>query len=100
MAKLADTAGRAEAIVVAITSLTIGFIINATSQNLGTFAAGTIFYAIGQTGTLFLQQVLAADTTTLLNRSFAGGLLYSPYIITAWIGAPIVNALVPSEWRW
>lgn len=97
---MADAAGRAEAISLAVVSITLGFVINATSQNLGDFSAGHVFYSFGQTGILFLQQILAADTTTLTNRSLFSGLLYSPFVFTSWAGAAIVQALVPNQWRW
>ncbi|KAJ3477781.1 hypothetical protein NLG97_g8748 [Lecanicillium saksenae] len=100
MAKIADASGRAEAFSVSLVSIVLGFAINATSHNLGTMAAGQIFYSIGQVGIMFLQQILAADTTTLENRSIFGSLLYSPPILTAWIGGPMVEALVPTDWRW
>ncbi|KAJ6785211.1 hypothetical protein PWT90_02945 [Aphanocladium album] len=100
MAKIADASGRAEAFSVSLVSIVLGFVINATSQSLGTMAAGQIVYSIGQVGIMFLQQILAADTTTLANRSIFGSLLYSPPILTAWIGGPIVEALVPTHWRW
>ncbi|KAK3185939.1 hypothetical protein K4F52_005394 [Lecanicillium sp. MT-2017a] len=95
LAKVADAAGRAEAISLGVLSITIGFVINATSQNLGGLSAGQVFYSFGQTGITFLQQILAADTTTLANRSLLGGLLYSPFVFTSWAGAAIVEALVP-----
>jgi hypothetical protein len=63
-------------------------------------AAGQIFYTIGQIGIQFLQQILTADTTTLENRSFFASLLLAPALFTSWIGAPIVAALVPDQWRW
>lgn len=100
MAKIADASGRAEALSVSLVSIALGFVINASSRNLGTMAAGQVLYVIGQVGILFLQQILAADTTTLANRSLFGALLYSPPILTAWVGGPMVEALVPTHWRW
>lgn len=100
MAKVADAWGRMEALNLSVGSIVIGFIINASSRNLGQLAAGQIFYTIGQVGIQFLQQILTADTTTLENRSVFGSLLLAPAIFTAWIGAPIVAELVPQHWRW
>lgn len=100
MAKVADAFGRSEAFSASLLAIVLGFVINATSRNLGTMAAGQIFYSMGQVGIMFLQQILAADTTTLINRSIFGSLLYSPPIFTAWIGGPVVESLVPAHWRW
>lgn len=100
LAKAADVFGRCEAFSLSILAVTIGFIVNATSQSLGQLAAGEVFYTIGQVGIQFLQQILTADTTTLENRSLFGSLLLAPAIFTAWIGSPIVSALVPRQWRW
>ncbi|KAM3445508.1 hypothetical protein NHJ13734_000421 [Beauveria thailandica] len=96
VAKIADASGRAEALSVSLVSIVLGFTINAASRNLATMAAGHVFYSIGQVGVVFLEQILAADTTTLENRSVFGALLYSPPIFTAWIGGPMVQALVPA----
>lgn len=100
MAKIADAPGRAEALSVSLASLVLGFVVNAASRNLGAMAAGQVFYSAGQAGVVFLQQILAADTTTLANRAVFGSLLYAPPIVTAWIGGPMVEALVPTHWRW
>ncbi|KAK8143819.1 hypothetical protein G3M48_006699 [Beauveria asiatica] len=100
VAKIADASGRAEALSVSLVSIVLGFTINAASRNLATMAAGHVFYSIGQVGVVFLQQILAADTTTLENRSAFGALLHSPPIFTAWIAGPMVQALVPAHWRW
>ncbi|XWW94943.1 hypothetical protein V2A60_002893 [Cordyceps javanica] len=100
MAKIADASGRAEALSISLVSIVLGFVVNAASRNLGTMAAGQVFYSVGQVGVMFVQQILAADTTTLENRSLFGSLLYAPPIFTAWIGGPMVEALVPTHWRW
>ncbi|OAA69162.1 siderochrome-iron transporter MirC [Cordyceps fumosorosea ARSEF 2679] len=100
MAKIADVSGRSEALTVSLVAIALGFVINATSHSLGTMAAGQAFYAIGQVGIVFLQQIVAADTTTLANRALFSALLYSPPIVTAWVAGPMVEALVPANWRW
>lgn len=100
LAKTADVYGRFEAFSISITAITVGFIINAASKSMAHLAVGQVFYTIGQIGIQFLQQILTADTTTLENRSFFASLLLAPAIFTAWIGAPIVSALVPAHWRW
>ncbi|EHK41008.1 siderophore iron transporter [Trichoderma atroviride IMI 206040] len=100
LAKTANIWGLLEAFSISIVAILIGFAINAASQNLGSLTAGQIFYTIGQVGIQFLQQILIADITTLENRSILGSLVLCPTIFTSWIGAPIVSAMVPEEWRW
>lgn len=100
LAKISDVYGRFEALCLAIFAITIGFIVNASSNSMADLAAGQIFYSFGQIGIQFLQQILTADTTTLENRSFFGSVLLAPALFTSWCGAPIVSALVPDKWRW
>lgn len=100
MAKVADSQGRPEALGLCLLLVVVGFVVNATSRSVEQISAGQILYGFGQTGLQFVQQLLSADTTTLANRSIFSSALYSPAIFTAWAGAPIVGALVPSHWRW
>lgn len=99
-AKIADAAGRAEALSVSLAVVVLGLVVHAAARNLGAMTAGQVFYATGQAGVVFVQQVLAADTTTLANRSLLGALLGAPPVFTAWVGGTVVEALVPAHWRW
>lgn len=51
---------RFEAFTVSIFLITLGFILEATSNNIGAFAAAQIFYVAGQVGIQFMQQIFAA----------------------------------------
>ncbi|ATY61331.1 siderochrome-iron transporter [Cordyceps militaris] len=99
-AKIADAAGRAEALSVSLAAVVLGLVVHAAARNLGAMTAGQVLYAAGQAGVVFVQQVLAADTTTLANRSLLGALLGAPPVFTAWVGGSVVEALVPAHWRW
>lgn len=55
-----DPYSRFEAFTVSIVFITLGFILEAVSNNIGTFAAAQIFYVAGQVGIQFMQQIFAA----------------------------------------
>lgn len=63
-----DPYSRFEAFTVSIALLTLGFILEATSKNIGTFAAAQIFYVAGQVGIQFMQQIFAAGQLAVRRR--------------------------------
>ena len=92
MAKIANVFGRLEAFSLSIFIYVIGYIQQAGSKNVQTFAAAQIFYSSGSTGLQILQQIFIADTSDLLNR-----------LITVWVGSPIAQSLLSKDlnnWRW
>ncbi|AOW07492.1 major facilitator superfamily domain-containing protein [Yarrowia lipolytica] len=101
VAKLADVLGRFEALVISVVFFTVGFIMLAACQNIGTYFAAHIFYVSGQVGIQFMEQVFAADTSSLKNRMFFVSLPNFAYLFAPWIAAPITNAITKhSTWRW
>lgn len=101
VAKLADVLGRVEALIVAVVFFTIGFIMLAAGQNIGTYFAAHIFYVSGQVGIQFMEQVFAADTSNLNNRTFFLCLPNFAYLFAPWIAAPITNGIIKhSTYRW
>lgn len=101
IAKLADVLGRFESFLLSVVFFTIGFIMLAVSPNIGTYFAAHIFYVSGSQGITFLQQVFAADTSSLRNRVFFVVLPNVCYIFVPWCAAPITNAIIKhSTWRW
>ncbi|KAH8152683.1 uncharacterized protein LAJ45_03524 [Morchella importuna] len=101
VAKIADVFGRFEAFTFSVVLLTLGFILEAASQDIGTFAAAQIFYVAGQVGIQFMQQIFAADTTNLKWRALFNALPLAPFLFTTWCGAPIVERVLrDSTWRW
>ncbi|KAK4984267.1 hypothetical protein LTR50_006714 [Elasticomyces elasticus] len=99
MSKIADVFGRFEAFSICVFIFTIGYIQQAASNNVKTYAAAQIFYSAGSTGLQILQQIFVADTSTLLNRALFSTIPDIPYLITVWIGSPIAAAILPN-WRW
>lgn len=100
MAKVADVFGRAEAFTISIILYILGYIQQATSQNIGTYTSAQIFYAAGSTGLRILQQIFIADTSDLLNRALLSSLPDTPFLVTVWIGPEIAGRLGAGPWRW
>ena len=101
MAKFADVFGRFEAFSLAVFIYVIGYIQQAASNNVKTFAAAQIFYSAGSTGLQILQQVFIADTSNLLNRALFSTVPDIPFLATVWAGPPIAQSLIDhASWRW
>ena len=99
MSKVADVFGRLEAFCISIFLLIIGYIQQAASNNVRTFASAQVFYSAGQRGYLLLQQIFIADTSDLLNRALLSSIPDLPFLFTTWVGSPIVESL-QDTWRW
>lgn len=103
MAKLSDVAGRLEAFNISIFLYVIGYIQQAASHNVATYASAQLFYAAGSTGNQILIQIFIADTSDLLWRAFMSSLPDLPYLWTVWTGSEIfgsLNAPGGAGWRW
>ena len=101
MAKFANVFGRLEAFCLSILIYTIGYIQQAASRNVQTFAAAQIFYSAGSTSLQILQQIFIADTSDLLNRALFSSIPDTPFLVTVWSGPPIAQSILSkSSWRW
>ena len=101
MAAVANVFGRLEAFSFSIFLYVLGYIQQAASNNIRTYASAQIFSAAGGTGLRILQQIFVADTTDLLNRALFSSLPDVPFLITIWAGPPISESLLShSTWRW
>ncbi|KAH8898009.1 major facilitator superfamily transporter [Thozetella sp. PMI_491] len=101
IAKLIDIRGRLEGFVGAIFLIIIGMIIKAVSQNVETYAAGEVFFWLGQSAVNFTLDVFVADITTLRNRMIIFTLNSTPFIITTFAGPPIAELFYyKSHFRW
>lgn len=100
MAKVADVFGRTEAFTISMILYILGYVQQAASQNIGTYASAQIFYAAGSTGLRILQQIFIADTSDLLNRALLSSLPDIPFLVTVWIGPKIAGELGAGPWRW
>lgn len=101
MAKMADIVGRFEAFSVSTLLLVLGYIQQACSKNVQTFAAAQVFHAAGKTGLKILEQIFIADTSSLLNRALFLSLPVTPFLLNVWIGPIIAGSILKnSSWRW
>jgi MFS family permease len=101
MGKIADVFGRLESFSIAILLYTLGYIQQASSRNIETFASAQIFYSAGNQGLQILQQIFAADTTDLLNRALFSTLFDIPFLWTVWAGPEVGQAVLDGPgWRW
>ena len=73
----------------------------ASAKSVNTYAAGFVFYNIGQSGTNIMNDIVISDITTARWRAFAIGLSFFPFLITPWVAAFIVDSVVAGiGWRW
>ncbi|KAF2086554.1 MFS general substrate transporter [Saccharata proteae CBS 121410] len=101
MGKLADVFGRFETFCLAVFLYTIGYIQQAGSNNVKTYASAQIFYSAGSQGLQVLQQIFVADTTDLLNRALFATIPDIPFLINVWVGPEVAQSILKtSTWRW
>ncbi|KAF2144094.1 uncharacterized protein K452DRAFT_349891, partial [Aplosporella prunicola CBS 121167] len=99
MGKVADVFGRFESFTFAVCLYTIGYIQQAASNNVKTYASAQIFYSAGSQGLQILQQIFVADTTDLLNRALFSTIPDIPFLINVWVGPEVAQSLY-TKWRW
>lgn len=101
IAKLANVFGRLEAYSFSVLIFVLGYVQEAASQNIKTFASAQIFYATGSTGVQYLQQLFIADTTDLRNRALFSSIVDTPFLATVWLGPIIANKILhETTFRW
>ncbi|KAM3416694.1 Siderophore iron transporter mirC [Cercospora zeina] len=101
MAKVADVFGRFEAFTLSILFYLTGFVQQAASGTVVTYAAAQIFYSAGQTGLQILIQVFIADTSDLVNRALCSTIPDIPFLVNVWLGPAIAEQILKNlNWRW
>jgi len=101
MGKIADVFGRLESFTITVLLYTIGYVQQAASKNVETFASAQIFWAAGFNGFQILQQIFVADTTDLTNRAFFSTLFDIPFLWMVWAGPELSTKILGSTtWRW
>lgn len=98
-ARLSDTFGRFELFLVAVLFRIIGRVIQSQAHDIQRYAAGTIFFAFGNSGMRILWQINLADASTLKWRLLAMSIIFMQSIITTWSSGEIV-ALVLGNRNW
>lgn len=101
IAKISDIIGRAPTYCFTISCYVLAYILTAASQNFATYGVGIIVYAIGQTGTNILNDIIISDISSARWRTFALSISFFPFLIMPWVSALIVDAVVDGiGWRW
>lgn len=75
----------------------------AASRNVETLAVGQLFANIGDKGISLVNSILIADITPLKWRGWGFAMISTPYIVNAFISAPVVESILsrgPDSWRW
>lgn len=104
IAKAADVLGHFAAFNASMFFLVLGYIQQACSHNIQTFASAQAFYATGMTGLQILQQIFIADTSSLLNRALFLSLPFTPFLVNVWLGPVLAGFFSNTDgsgpWRW
>jgi SIT family siderophore-iron:H+ symporter-like MFS transporter len=82
-ARIAGVFGRVELVIVSVFFYTIGTIVEATANNVQTFADGSVLYQIGYTCVSLLVEVIVADITSLRARLFFSFIPTLPFLINS-----------------
>ena len=73
----------------------------ATANNVQTFAGGSVLYQIGYTCVLLLVEVIVADITSLRSRLFFSFIPNLPFLVNTWVSGNITSAVLShSSWQW
>ncbi|KAJ0383164.1 hypothetical protein COL922a_011056 [Colletotrichum nupharicola] len=89
--------------IMTISFYVLGYILMASSHGFDSYAAGAIFYTVGQSGTNIMNDIVIADITTARWRGFAVSFSFFPFLITPWAAAFIIEDVVRPGgigWRW
>ncbi|ORY68440.1 major facilitator superfamily-domain-containing protein [Pseudomassariella vexata] len=101
ISKIIDAWGRPQGLASVIVLATIGLILMAVCQNVKTYAAAQVFYAVGLSGFSYILTIIVSDTSSMKNRAIAFGFSTSPNLITTFIGPVIARWFYEkSNWRW
>ncbi|XDG08144.1 hypothetical protein ABKA04_007759 [Annulohypoxylon sp. FPYF3050] len=103
VAKLSNVIGRGGTYSIAILFYILAYIIMASARTFNAYAAGSVFYSIGQSATNLMNDIVIADLTTARYRAFGIALSFWPFLITPWTAAFIVDSVTAPNgigWRW
>lgn len=100
-AKVSDLVGRVECFAIATAFYVVGTVVQASAQNIETFAAGSLLFQIGFTCCQLLVEIIVSDVTSLRSRSLFLILPNMPNIINVWVSGDLTSAVLGhTSWRW
>ncbi|KAJ5730057.1 siderochrome-iron transporter [Penicillium malachiteum] len=101
IAKLSNVMGRGQTYMMTICLYILSYILMASAKTINTYAAGYIFYVMGQSGTNIMNDIVISDLSNARWRGFAIGVSFTPYLVTPWVSGFIVDSVVDGiGWRW
>lgn len=101
IAKISNVIGRGQTYVFTVSCYILAYILMASAKSINTYAAGVVFYSVGQSGTNTMNDIVISDITTARWRGFGIGVSFFPFLITPWVAAFIVESVVDGiGWRW
>lgn len=92
-ARLSDTYGRLNLLLVAVLFESVGTIIESQATNVQKYAGGVAIQSFGQAGTIMSMQINLSDASTLRYRMLALALVNAQTIINTWSSGEIVESL-------
>lgn len=100
-AKFLDNFGRPHGFCLAVASMTIGLAMMAGCQNVETYCAAQVFYAMGYNCIDFTLTIFVVDTSQLKNRALMIAYVATPWLITTWIYGPAAQRMLETfGFRW
>ncbi|KAJ5379048.1 major facilitator superfamily domain-containing protein [Penicillium cosmopolitanum] len=101
IAKISNVIGRGQTYTMTMCLYILSYILMASAKSLNTYAAGYIFYVMGQSGTNIMNDIVISDISSARWRGFAIGVSFTPFLVTPWISGFITESVVNGiGWRW
>ncbi|KAI0010811.1 MFS general substrate transporter [Xylariaceae sp. FL0662B] len=103
IAKLSNVIGRGQTYLLTVSLYILSYIIMASAKSFNAYAAGCVFYSLGQSGTNLMNDIVIADLTTARYRAFGIALSFWPFLVTPWTAGFIVDSVTAPTgigWRW
>jgi len=101
IAKISNVIGRGQTYVMTMCLYILSYILMASAKSLNTYAAGYIFYVMGQSGTNIMNDIIISDISNARWRGFAIGVSFTPFLVTPWISGFIADSVTNGiGWRW
>lgn len=92
---------RPTAYAVTLIFYVLGYLLVALAPTVSSIVVGMLVYTVGHSGLNLVTEIIIADLSPLKWRGLATSLTSLPFVVNAFIGAEIVNAvLTRGSWRW
>lgn len=100
LAKLIDTWGRPQGLLLTSLLATIGLALLARCRSVATYAAAHLLHGIGVRGFQYVLDIVIADTSSLRDRALALAFTMSPFLVTTFVGPPLAQWFLARAGSW